>query len=102
MPDPIPFVSCSTRRLCAGLASDRHSTGKVCFDTVKDSFCLSEMPILHLPDCKSRATLRTTYPSHRSFLRKVTCIKDGFFFFARRFCAPRFCAGPLAPAEVAP
>ena len=55
------------------------------------------MPINGLSGIASCAIMGSTYPSHRSSPRRVTCIKDGFFF-----CAPRFCAGPFPAAEVVP
>lgn len=41
-------------------------------------------PINLSPEPFLSANMRTTHPSHRSLLRKVTCIMDGFFFFDLR------------------
>jgi hypothetical protein len=39
-----------------------------------------ELPIDPLPERALFAIMPASHPSHRSLLRKVTCIKDGFFF----------------------
>ena len=51
----------------------------------------AKMPMIQLPGRPSSAMIRLSHPSHRSLLRKVTCIKDGFFF----------CALPVWSGEVA-
>jgi len=56
-----------------------------------------QMPMNGLLGIASCATIWTSHPSHRSFLRKVTCIKDGFFF-----CAEPNRLRPDVPTEACP
>lgn len=49
------------------------------------SIAAFRMPMIRLPEWPDCAILEPTYPSHRSLLRKVTCIKDGFF---SALCSP--------------
>lgn len=52
-------------------------------------FCssrIAQTPMYALPGASFSAIIQSTYPSHRSFLREVTCIKDGFFFCAVQNC----------------
>lgn len=55
-----------------------------------DSTSTAEMPMILLPGRPSSAIIWTSHPSHRSLPRKVTCIKDGYFF----------CDLPDTPGEV--
>lgn len=55
----------------------------------------ARMPINGLSKAASCAMIGLTYPSHPSSLRRVTCIKDGFFFCASRFCSRLFSAAEV-------
>jgi len=53
-------------------------------------------PISLSPEQFLAANIRTSHPSHRSLLRKMTCIKDGFFFALFRFLPWRSSHEPKA------
>ena len=48
---------------------------------------LAKMPMIGWRTQPASAIFWTSHPSHRSLLRKVTCIKDGFFYAP---CQPAF------------
>jgi hypothetical protein len=41
---------------------------------------MAKKPMMQLPGLPHWGRVLATHPSHRSLLRKVTCIKDGFFY----------------------